>query len=167
MNGKKSVWVVVGFITVCIIWIAIQSRYYPEVSQDSEKKIEVCVVDTPQLSFEDSVKLWVELLNIAHPDIVLQQAKLESGNFTSKIFRENNNLFGMRGVNSRPTTQVDVSNGYGVYDNWQMSIIDYALWQAWSAKRMTRGEYIRLLGNSYAKDSTYTNKINGMVKKQQ
>lgn len=33
-------------------------------------------------------------IGIAYPDVVLAQARLETGNFTSKVFKENNNLFG-------------------------------------------------------------------------
>lgn len=45
-------------------------------------------------------------LGIAYPDVVLAQAKIETGNFTSKIFRENNNMFGMKLPGRRTTTAV-------------------------------------------------------------
>ena len=44
-------------------------------------------------------KKLVELLkdcNFKYPYIILAQAKLESGNFTSSLFRSNNNMFGMK-----------------------------------------------------------------------
>ena len=42
--------------------------------------------------------------NIKYPHIVLAQAKLESGGFKSKIFKQNHNMFGMRLPKQRPTT---------------------------------------------------------------
>ena len=44
-----------------------------------------------------SEKALIELLkdcNMKYPHIVLAQAKVESGHFKSRIFRQNNNLFG-------------------------------------------------------------------------
>ena len=112
-----------------------------------------------EISFADSVKMLIEQLNIKHPDIVFQQALLETGNFTSDIFKENKNLFGMREVKSRPTTQTGVNRNYGVYESWQMSVIDYALLQAWSCKRMNREQFIEYLRTTYATDSTYIDKL--------
>ena len=45
---------------------------------------------------EDALITLFKECNIRYPHIVLAQAKLESGNFTSKVFRQNHNMFGMR-----------------------------------------------------------------------
>jgi uncharacterized FlgJ-related protein len=52
---------------------------------------------------EDLLKEYILELNLRFPEVVLAQAKLESGNFTSRAFREQNNLFGMHVARSRPT----------------------------------------------------------------
>ncbi len=44
---------------------------------------------------EPKLKEYILDLNIRFPHIVMAQAKVETGHFTSPIFRENNNLFGM------------------------------------------------------------------------
>ena len=112
-------------------------------------------------SLADSIKHFIKQTKIAHADIVYRQAVLETGNFKSDIFRNNNNLFGMRGVKALPTTQIGIcEKGYGIYESWQMSIFDYAIWQAWSGKRLKRDEYLELLGRIYAADSLYVFKIN-------
>lgn len=111
------------------------------------------------LSFQDSVKQYIDSLNIAHSDIVMAQARLESGNFTSRIFCKNNNMFGMRLAKSRPTVAIGERYGYAVYDNWQQSVLDYALLQAWSYKRLSRGDYLVRLSEQYAEDPNYVNKV--------
>ena len=55
-----------------------------------------------EISFEDSVYNYILELNIQHPEVVLRQARIESGNFKSRIFLENNNMFGMKMPNKRP-----------------------------------------------------------------
>ena len=49
-----------------------------------------------EISFEDSVYNYILELNIQHPEVVLRQARIESGNFKSRVFLENNNMFGMK-----------------------------------------------------------------------
>ena len=53
---------------------------------------------------EDKLIDKLKELNVNFPYIALAQAKLETGNYTSKIFRESNNLFGMKEAKSRITT---------------------------------------------------------------
>jgi uncharacterized FlgJ-related protein len=112
-----------------------------------------------QISFEDSIKMYIEELNIDHADIVFNQARIESGNFSSTIYKENNNMFGMKVATQRPTTSIGENRGYAVYLNWQQSIIDYALLQSWSYKNLNRKEYLDKLNNNYAEDSLYIDKI--------
>lgn len=112
------------------------------------------------VEIKDSVQYYINAYNIRYSSIVLAQAELETGHFTSTVFRNNNNLFGMRTVYNRPTTQIgSCSSGYGIYASLEMSIIDYALWQAWSAKGLNENEYLELLERIYAEDSNYIIKI--------
>jgi hypothetical protein len=97
-------------------------------------------------------------LKIAHPDIVMAQAIIESGNFKSNIFKENNNLFGMKMPEYRKTTAIGTNRGHAVYRNWRESVIDYALWQGKRARYSTTNQYLRRL-RSYAADPNYITKI--------
>jgi hypothetical protein len=97
-------------------------------------------------------------LKIAHPDIVMAQAIIESGNFKSNIFKENNNLFGMKMPEYRKTTAIGINRGHAVYRNWRESVIDYALWQGKRARYSTTNQYLRRL-RSYAADPNYISKI--------
>jgi len=67
-------------------------------------------------------------LPLKHIDEIYNHARRESGNFKSKVFRENNNAFGMRLPRRRTTTAVGRNRGYAIYDNWYDSVYDYWLW---------------------------------------
>jgi len=157
MCGALIVLIVLGFF---ILRGEELSTYYPPPLVE-----ELTVAEEP-ISTADSVKVLISSFNIKHPHIVYAQALIETGHFTSAVFRNNNNLFGMRTVKSRPTTQIGVcSSGYGVYVSWEMSVLDYALWQAWSAKRLNEEDYLSLLYSTYAEDESYIFKIKKLCKK--
>jgi uncharacterized FlgJ-related protein len=121
---------------------------------------EVLIKQPVNLRFTvDRFKQLLKDINIKHPDIVFAQARLETGNFTSKIFRNNNNLFGFKVALSRPTVCIGLQSNHAAYDSWQMSVIDYALWQSKHCARLSRDQYIEYLRDNYAEDSNYINKL--------
>lgn len=116
--------------------------------------------------FETEVYNYIKSLNISHPEIVLIQAKVESGNFQSKLFIQHNNIFGMKLATKRPTTAIGkTSSGYAIFNNWKESVIDYALYQTYSAKNLSQDDYIQFLNKYYAEDSLYDIKIKNSLKK--
>ena len=86
------------------------------------------------------------ILDIHHPEIVINQSKLETGNYTSVAFKKHNNLFGfMKGNKIRH------------YNNWKQSLIHYSHWQNVNYKN---GDYYIFLQNiGYATDSLYIQKL--------
>jgi uncharacterized FlgJ-related protein len=112
----------------------------------------------------DKLKNYLEQLNVKYPDIVMAQAEHESGNFTSKLFRENNNMFGMKISTSRPTTQNGEQNGYAYYNTWRESVLDYAMYSAtYLNKIQSKAEYLQYLGEHYAEDTLYVRKIKKVI----
>ena len=95
-----------------------------------------------------------------HIDIVIKQAKIESGNYKSKVFIENNNLFGMRMPGNRITLAIGENLKHAVYDNWRESVIDYAIYQSTYLKNYSRAEYLQFLDRNYSENSGYTKLIN-------
>jgi hypothetical protein len=82
--------------------------------------------------------------------VVLAQAKWESAHFKSKVFQENNNLFGMKLARQRNTTAVGENRGHAKYDNWQDSVKDYKLWQDSNGmSNLPKEQYISKLSNIY------------------
>lgn len=61
--------------------------------------------------------------------VITAQAAFETGNFTSPLFKENNNLFGMTDGSGRNNKQFGVDlRGFGVYKSIENSITDYRLY---------------------------------------
>ena len=120
---------------------------------------------TQVVSFsEQNVYRQLIKLGIAYPDVVLAQAKIETGNFTSKIFRENNNMFGMKLPYRRQTTAVGESRNHAKYTSWIQSIRDYKLWQdRMIHKAPTKSAYLAYLKRNYAQDKNYINKIKKII----
>lgn len=69
--------------------------------------------------------------NIKHPEIVFQQAYIETGGFKSNYFRKYHNLFGMKFARRRLTTSYGKINKHGTagYYSWQASVLDYKYFQ--------------------------------------
>jgi hypothetical protein len=109
---------------------------------------------------EEKLKEYIIGLNIKFPHIVFAQAKLESGYFKSTIFRENNNLFGMRLAKQRPRTALGAEHNHAYYNNWRESVQDYAMYAAAYLNDIkTEQDYFEYLKINYATDPNYINKL--------
>jgi len=111
--------------------------------------------DIQQLSLNEENLLFVmERYEVHHEKIVLAQAILETGNFTSRVCREYNNLFGLR----HPRT-----GEYYQFNNWQESVRAYKDYVQYKYKG---GDYYRFLDNiGYAEDPAYINKVRAIEQK--
>jgi len=102
------------------------------------------------------LKQYLLELNVRFPHIVYAQAELESGGFKSNLFKQNNNLFGMRVATRRPTINKGEENGFAYYDNWKESVIDYAMYSAAYLNDIkTEDEYFQYLAQNYAEAPHY------------
>lgn len=109
---------------------------------------------------------YMKMMRIPHKEVVLMQAKIESANYSSGIFKRNSNLFGMKVPRSRVTVAEAGRNGYAEYKSWKESVNDYAFWQfTHNVDKLSQEEYLQFLGKIYAEDPNYVTKIRGMVKK--
>ena len=109
----------------------------------------------------------IKELNFRFPHIVLAQAKLESSNFSSPIFLENNNLFGMKEAKVRANLAIGTKRSHAFYKNWKDSLLDYALYYStYLSKIRTESEYFEYLNQSYAQDPNYVVKLKNIIRKQ-
>ena len=114
---------------------------------------------------EQKLKDYLIELNVKYPNIVFAQAKLESGNFKSKIFEENNNLFGMKQPSIRTTTATGEQYNHATYNSWRESVLDYALYSCkYTSSIKSESEYIAYLGSRYAEDTNYIFKLKNILK---
>lgn len=90
----------------------------------------------------------------------LAQATHESANFTSKLCKDNHNLFGMRKAEIRNTTAIGTKNKYAYYKNWRTSVDDFVLFQTFVLKKAkTKQAYVRYISCKYAADKNYFKKL--------
>ena len=118
---------------------------------------ELVILDTTEDQFTQG-QLVEELkrLNVRYPYIVLAQSILETGYWESRIYQENNNLFGMKQARARATTAKGTQLGHAYYDNWKESVTDYALYQAaYLNKLRTESKYLKYLDKNYAEAKNY------------
>jgi len=114
----------------------------------------------------EKLKAYILELNIKYPHIVMAQSQIETGNWTSNIFKENHNLFGMKCATKRPTTNKGEENGHAYYENWKESVVDYAFYSAqYLSDIKTEKEYLDYLSRSYAEDTGYIWKIKKIINK--
>ncbi len=84
---------------------------------------------------------------LPHGDIVLAQARLETGNFTSRRCRVDNNIFGIKH-----------GGRYARYARWQDSVTDYKR-RVSSRYRSDEDYYSFLRRIKYAADGRYISKL--------
>ena len=115
------------------------------------KKDTLYVIKRPKPSLNDK-NLLAELKkeHIKHPEIVLAQAKLETGHYTSEVLKTHNNLFGlMKG------------DHYRRFNHWTESVKAY---KKLVQDKYKGGNYYAFLNKlGYAEDPTYTDKLNCFI----
>lgn len=116
----------------------------------------VCVALSAPAQTTEQVERELRKQNVPHADIVLAQARLETGNFTSRRCREDKNLFGIKR-----------GKRYAKYRRWQDSVADY---KERISSRYKQGDYYTFLRKiGYAEEKEYIQKVrriaNGMARK--
>ncbi len=125
------------------------------------------VSDTTSQFSKDKMVTLIKELNIKYPHIVYAQSLIETGHFNSKIFKENNNLFGMRQARTRVTTAQGTQYNHAYYDSWRESVYDYAFYQCRYLPSIKNDEeYLDYLSRSYAEDPNYISKIKSLIEKE-
>ena len=94
----------------------------------------------------EQVRQELQRQGVPHHEIVLAQARHETGNFKSRLCRENKNLFGMK-----------KGKRYARYAHWKESIRDY---KERISSRYQGGNYYAFLQKiGYAQDPKYISKL--------
>ena len=115
---------------------------------------------------------FVKNSGIRYPDIAIAQSMIETANFSSHIFKANNNLFGMQRPERRQTTASGEKNGHAYYNSWVDSVKDYKLWQdSWPELRnVNKQVYLKKLNDIYCHPPTcglndYAKKVSSLLGK--
>lgn len=137
-------------ILLIILFCFISMSFHDVRIIPQKAKIEVQDTSFLQGELNDSILyLALEHYNIKHPRVVLAQAKLETGNYTSRHCIKGNNLFGL--YNSK-------KKKYFQFNHWSESIEAYKDMIEYKHKE---GEdyYKFLIRISYASDPNYISKV--------
>lgn len=99
----------------------------------------------------EQVKAELHRQGIPHANIVLAQARLETGNFTSRRCKVDHNLFGIKH-----------DGKYAEYRHWRESVKDY---KKLISSRYKGGNYFVFLERiGYASDERYTGKLKNIIR---
>jgi len=120
-------------------------------SKDKNVKVaQMKQIAKPKVLNETNLKEELAKNNIPHANIVLAQAKLESGNFKSDLVRTHQNIFGLK-----------KGNRYRRYSHWTECVKDY---KKCISDRYDGGNYYVFLNRiGYASHPNYTGLLKDMV----
>lgn len=164
ITGKLLLYVVTGIIVfIGIVLLIVLTRVNDIMLISTETK--TIILNEHNEFSKAKLKEYIFDLNIKYPHIVMAQAEIETGNFTSKIFIENSNCFGMKQATRRPTTNKGTENNHAIYDTWRESVLDYAMFSAkYCGDLKSERDYLDFLGQYYAEDTNYVAKIKEKLK---
>lgn len=100
---------------------------------------------------KDSVYAYILAAEIKYPEIVLRQAILETGWFTSSLLMNRNNLFAFRATKK-----------YMRFDTWQKSVEYYKKWQLDNYTNSKENYYSFLRRKRYARHPDYIKALKGI-----
>lgn len=164
-------WKLSIYWSVVIFVVSIIAYSYGRINQirnlsDLEKEILIVDINSRNEFDQDKLVVMLKDLNVRFPHIVVAQARLETGGYKSRIFKENNNLFGMKQATVRVNTASGTQHNHAYYDTWKESVYDYAFYQTrYLSGAKTESEYLYVLGQSYAEDPNYVKKLQNEIKK--
>lgn len=134
-----------------------------QVKVDTVYVVDTVILMEEEFTEEELVNALISM-NVKHPAIVVAQARLETGNYTSKVFQNNNNLFGMKYAPRRVNTQQGKQYGHAQYATWQDSVRDYAIWQSTFLRKLrTERDYLDYLDRNYAECGDYSSKLSPII----
>lgn len=140
------------FITILMSWNGINNV---EIERIGEEERIIILRENGKFTKEKLID-EITRMNFRFPHIVLAQAEIESGHFKSAIFRENNNMFGMREARVRANLARGTRRNHAYYDTWKESLYDYGLYYSrYLSTLKTEEEYYQYINEVYAEAPDY------------
>ena len=117
---------------------------------------------------KDALITMIKSLNIKYPHIVLAQSILETGHWSSIVFKKNNNLFGMKMAGSRIKTAQRTQLNHAYYNSWQESVYDYAFYQCrYLGDLNTESDYFNALDETYSESGdAYSQRLKLIIERE-
>ena len=148
---------------VIVVFSVLGLTIHNDMKDYSESEVRIITAKQDKFSTDKLVGM-IKDLNFSFPDIVYAQAILETNNFKSRIFNENNNLFGMKQAVKRITKAKGTQYEHAFYKNWIESLDDYALYTStYLSSLKTESDYFNYLSQNYAEDTLYVTKLKQII----
>jgi flagellum-specific peptidoglycan hydrolase FlgJ len=130
---------------------------------------EIKILAKKAIIVQDSLNIsqLLEKHKIKFSHIVLAQAKLESNNFKSDLYKRNWNCFGMKVPAQRWTFAENTHDwgNYAKYKSLEDCIMDYKSWQLSNTTTISNDNaYLELLNNMYAENPNYVKRLKELIK---
>jgi len=139
-------------------------RMYNKPTYIIDEETRLIVLNEHNIFSEEKLASYMGELNLKFPWIVLAQARVESGDYTSRRFKEDHNLFGMREAKARVTTAKGSIGNHAYYGNWRESVLDYAFLQCKHMSGISsEAMYYEYLSQYYAEDPGYVTALKAKV----
>lgn len=153
-------------LILCCLFLILGSLVIPKSSPKTilTEYEKIAIIEQEGEFSHDKLILKLKEFNFKFPYIVYAQSLVETGGFTSRIFKENHNLFGMKQASVRLNLAKGTQYNHAYYDTWEQSVIDYALYAASYLKELnTEEKYFTYLGQHYAEDPNYVIKLKKLI----
>tara|TARA_B100001287_G_C22382591_1_gene389542 strand:- start:16 stop:603 length:588 start_codon:yes stop_codon:yes gene_type:complete len=159
--------VLIGYIVLTSMMAGAKQEGFKEALDIPIESVTIILEEDSNQFSQDNLVKELKRLNVRFPHIVLAQSILETGYWESRIYQENNNLFGMKQARARATTAKGTQLGHAFYDDWKESVVDYALYQAaYLNKLRTEKKYLSYLDRNYAEAKDYDKKLQVIIERE-
>lgn len=160
-SGRRRYSITRTALTIMLLLVSL-SLYAPSGPEsDPDTLLEDYFINYAPLNRE-TLKEALIYSGITSHEVVLAQGRLETGNFTSDLCLQYNNLFGMKMPRVRSTTASNsTENGYAVYQSWYHCVLDMKKFQEYysDAGRCLEDYFSFLKSIGYAEDPLYITKL--------
>jgi len=148
-----------NFLGVLLIISIIFSMFILMAPKENTEK-EIIIKNETQVFTEEALRREIQNLNLPFEDILVNQFKLESSNFSSVLFLKGNNFTGMKRAYKRLHSQSGEIYGHACYSDWKECLLDFSLFYATYCKDIkTEEQYLDFIQEIYAEDNNYKLKI--------
>lgn len=167
-NKSIFIYILISLTLVVVSYFVGKYSHKPSEIVELEKELIIIKNECHTTPFyRDTLISELKRLNVNFPHIVLAQSIVETGHWTSTIFIENNNLFGMKEASIRIHTSIGTQRGHAYYRDWKESLYDYCFYQSrYLSKLKTEEEYFNYLSRSYAEADNYISSLKRVIKKE-
>ena len=167
MKRTSAIGIAAATIILIVGYVIGSSIKKETIVQEFTEAEQVVLIQKVDTFSQGALVQMLKDLNVKYPHIVLAQSIVETGHWTSHIFMENHNLFGMKQARRRITTAEGTSRNHAYYNHWRESVYDYAFYQCrYLSKLDTEEEYFQYLDASYAEADAYVASLKQVIERE-